>query len=105
MSQGHNSNAVNGAAPGSTAAGEEEWRDKGEMQLSKGRRAKKAKVKQAMQSSCNRARRWHDRAVNLTNKGMSHKDLLETMQRKHECNREYTNAKLEEMVGKNTEEK
>ena len=35
---------------------------------------------------------------------MSPNDLLDTMQRKPESIREYTNAKLEEMVGKNLEE-
>ena len=36
---------------------------------------------------------------------MSLNGLLDTMQRKHEGNREYTNAVLEEMVGKSLEEK
>ena len=36
---------------------------------------------------------------------MSPKDVLETMQRKREGKREYTNVELEEMAGKSTEEK
>ena len=56
-----------------------------------------------MRSSCGRARRWRDSLVNLTNKGMSPNDLLETMQQKRKGNREYTIAELEEMVGKSSE--
>ena len=58
-----------------------------------------------MRSSCGRARRWRDNLVNITNKGMSPNDLLEAMQPKQETNREYANAKLEEMTGKSLEEK
>ena len=35
---------------------------------------------------------------------MSPNDLLDTMQRKRESIREYTNAKLEKLVGQNSEE-
>ena len=36
---------------------------------------------------------------------MSPNELLEAMQRKHKANREYTNAELEEMLDKSSEEK
>ena len=104
VSQGHNSDAANGTAPESAALGEEEWRGEGELRLSRGRRAKRIKVKRGIRSSCDRARGWRDNLVNLTNKGMSPNDLLEAMQQKRKANRKYTNAKLEEMVGKRLEE-
>ena len=104
VSQGHNSSATNETVPGGAVTGEEEWRGEGELRLSDGRRAKRARVKRGRRSSCGRARRWRGNLVNLTNKGMSPNDLLDTMQRKHEGIREYTNAKLEEMAGKNSEE-
>ena len=83
--------------------GEEEWRGEEELRLRKDRRAKREKVKRGTRSSCGRARRWRENLVNLTNKGMSPNDLLDTMQWKREGIREYTNAELEEMVGKNLE--
>ena len=75
------------------------------MQLRKGRRAKRVKVKQGMRSSCGGARRWRNRLVNLTDKGMSSKDVLGTVNLKREGDREHANAELEEMVGKSMEEK
>ena len=102
VSQGHNSSAANGTAQGGAAIWEEEWRDEGELRLIEGKRAKRDRVKQDTRSSCGRARRWQGSLVNLTNKGMSPNDLLDTMQRKREGIREYTNAKLEEMVGNNS---
>ena len=84
--------------------GEEEWRGEGELRLSDGRRAKRAKVKRGRRSSCGRARRWRGNLVNSTNKGMSPNDLLDTMQRKQEGIKEYTNAELDEMAGKSPEE-
>ena len=106
MIQGHNSSAANGTAPGGAARGEEEWRGEGELRLSEGKRTKKARIKRGMRSSCGRARRWRCNPVpvNLTNKGMSPNDLLDIMQQKCEGNREYTNAQLEEMVGKSSDE-
>ena len=100
VSQGHNSSAVNGAALGAAATGDEEWRGKGELRLNMVLRGKRARVKQGMRSSCGRARRWRDNLVNLSNKGMSPNELLKAMQQKHKANRDYTNAELEEMLGK-----
>ena len=57
VSQGHNSSAANGTAPGGAAIGEEEWRGEGELRLSEGKRAKRARIKQGMRSSCGRTRR------------------------------------------------
>ena len=57
VSQGHNSSATNGTVPGGAVTGEEEWRGEGELRLSDGRRAKRARVKRGMRSSCGRARR------------------------------------------------
>ena len=58
-----------------------------------------------MRSSCGRARRWRYRQVNLINSGMSPEDLLETMQRREKGDEEYTDADLERMMEKSTEEK
>ena len=68
--QGHNSSAANGTAPGGAAIGEEELRDEGELRLSEGKRtkrAKRARVKRGMRSSCGRTRRWQDNLLSKLN--------------------------------------
>ena len=104
-SQVQNSSGENAAATGSAVTGEEEWRGKDEIFLRKGRRARRAKFKRGMRSSCGRARRWQNRLINLTNRGMSPEEVLDTLQRREEGEQVYSNADLEEMREKNAEEK
>ena len=105
VSQGQNSSGNNEVETGSVELGEEKWRGKDEIFLRKGRRARRARFKRGMRSSCGRARRWRNRLANLTNRGMSPEEVLDTLQRREDGERVYSNADLEEMREKNAEEK
>ena len=105
VSQGQNSSGNNEAETGSVEMGEEKWRGKDEIFLRKGRRARRARFKRGMRSSCGRARRWRNRITNITNRGMSPEELLDILQRKEKGEQVFSNADLERMMEKNAEEK
>ena len=112
VSQGHNSRAAETEEDGGTAVGGEAWRGRGELNLPRGKKAKKARVKRGMRSSRRRTARRRLNSVRITNSGTSKPDigkltpnqLKDSLKRRKEEDREMSNAEMNNILAKGAEE-